>query len=505
MHALISPSQIEMYRTCPRKWALRYIFKAPKSPQSKASKFGDDVEAAIYRAIDTGGTAVDWQDPEPGRLALEMVPHIPVVGLERQKEIALEIDQDLTIIGRLDFFVDRDPRPLVGDIKTRSKIEYVMTREKMPDDPQCVIYAYAASRGREGVDLHWCTGLTRVKVDRVRNAFDSWTSSQAEDYAEPMLDTARKMRALKVLNPASTSDVECNVSGCGQFGGCSYSGNLCQLDPNQMLERAFGGNQMSFNLMDQFKNATSTAAPNAPSPTGGVPALDLGALFGAAGTPAPVRDPMAEALERAEKGAHPLPGGSVAPNGRPLPPTVCRSGIVYVGATPRGVRELAESDGQEALIAALNAAADAHAMAASTPQSVLPPEAATAPTAAQAQAAPAAAAEAPKKRGRPRGSKSTAASEVTLYIGCAPIGEDYTQIEEVYDRAHQKIAEEKGVLDFGLLSYGEGPAAFRVFAKAAFDAAGKGAFVVADPSSRESAIALPTIAAAADVVVRSFR
>ena len=517
----VSPSAIETWRTCPRKHALQSIFNAPKAAPSKGVLFGREVDRIVELALEKGERFIDPQDPTPGETAREIIAVLPAVGCVTQKsyEIVAPSTLDYLWTGRLDVYADREI-PLVCDIKTRAHERHVLRAAGFPTDPQCVQYAFAHNKGR-GVDLQWVTALTGTKrepiVERSR-----WSSEQVKEYAGVLALDSDKIVTLRRSKPASPDDVEYNISGCEAYGGCPYRGNLCNLPLSAMTEALFGKegtNQMS-NLMSQLQ--AQSAGTNAPAPKddGTVEPMNMAAFFGKASPVAAVRGSQAYAQSKAQA----LPADMTAPNGRALPEYMKSTGIVQDGGQFWAIHDVLEIEGPERAGALLNAVSlppDGPAVNppesanAATPAATLAAIEAPAPQTTAVEAKPVAApaeTEAPKRRGRPKGSKNAGASAKpassegrTLYIGCAPLGVDYTAIEDLYADAHDAIAREKGVPDFALLPYGEGAAAFRGFVVAAWNGEGPGEYVVQDPHSREATIVLAALCQGADKIVRGLR
>ena len=85
----ISPSQIEDFRLCPRKWAFSSVAKLPR-PQSKWAAFGEEVHAVLERWVRDGAAP---PDSAAGRVAAQLIrpgwapgPRAPGVTLEAAEQ-----------------------------------------------------------------------------------------------------------------------------------------------------------------------------------------------------------------------------------------------------------------------------------------------------------------------------------------------------------------------------------------------------------------------------------
>lgn len=577
----ISPSALEAYGAegtgCPRKWAIGWLLKI--RTDSAASILGTKVHALAEQYGKTGRYAIDPLDPLPGQIFDSLREHLAIVGAQHEREFWYEIDGMPGVLhGLIDVYVPRDSTPLTQDIKTTKNWRWQKTPVMLEADTQANVYALfgCIDNDADASDLEWIYGLTsgtrrETRVTRARVTREHARSQvlRHAETASQLVQLTRKHRASPLID---ANDIEPNPRACQAFGGCPhFASSRCRLTPEQSFGALLSDNttpapskaQNPMDIAQQLasfqaangqpaanNNASTTPLPGLPSaaptpPAGGMPLPSLpGAPAPAAAAPtAPVapEPPQPGTMAYAALRAQPLPAGTNAPNGKPLPPTVIASGVMRIDTGFVAVHEYCGID-QAKAVEYLNLAADHYERERNTPP-VNPPEQAIAPTddlqraaiaanvdvrtlaapdgnaapvAPAAEAAPTAT-EAPAKKGRGRPKKAAAGSAeagavapqqdaVTLYVDCAPLGAPYTECVEIFAKAHASLAAlEPPVLDFGLLPFGEGAARFRVYAEAHFKHAieqGERSFVLIGSQSREGSICLATFAAIADLVVK---
>lgn len=571
----ISPSALEAYGAegtgCPRKWAIGWLLKI--RTDSAASILGTKVHALAEQYGKTGRFAIDPLDPLPGQIFDSLREHLAIVGAQHEREFWYEIDGMPGVLhGLIDVYVQRDSIPLTQDIKTTKNWRWQKTPAMLEADAQANVYALfgCIDNDADASDLEWIYGITsgtrrETRITRARVTREHARSQvlRHAETASQLVQLTRKHRASPLID---ANDIEPNPRACQAFGGCPhFASSRCRLTPEQSFGALLSDNtntppSKAQNPMDiaqqlasfQAANAGATPAPlpglpsAAPTqPAGGMPLPSL------PGTPAPAaaaptapgepEPPQPGTMAYAALRAQPLPAGTPAPNGKPLPPTVIASGVMRIDSGFVAVHEYCGID-QAKAVEYLNLAADHYERERNTPP-VNPPEQAIAPTddlqraaiaanvdvrtlaAPDGNAAPVAPAaeattEAPPKKGRGRPKKAAdattgadagaaaapAADIVTLYVDCTPLGVQYTDCCEVFASAHGELAAlTPPVLDFGLLPFGEGAARFRVYAEAHFKHAierGERSFVLIGSQSREASICLASFAAAVNLVVK---
>jgi len=184
----ISPSQINTWRTCPRRW---WYDRNRERVQHPAAAEGERVHGVLENWLQYG-TPPDLDQPQ-GRTAvagLALIPQPYVAEVERP--FALEYE-GVTYSGRIDFSYGYVPGASVtiGDHKTTSNLARAKTPEELETDPQRVIYSYWATQayGVAAVTARW---VYYLRVTRSRKN----GKAQAVELTEDTDTIARRMAEL---------------------------------------------------------------------------------------------------------------------------------------------------------------------------------------------------------------------------------------------------------------------------------------------------------------------
>lgn len=453
----ISPSQIESFRLCPRKWAYNKIDRIPQA-QSEAAAFGE--AAHKYRE--------DWlihgippsSDDKAGRLARVGMEHLPPPGLA-QVEVKLELfqqlgDKTLGITGRIDFFVPNQEEgkvfgeygiPLVGDHKTSSGEQWVKTAEKLKGgDPQAAIYgAWAIANTRaEAVDLHW-SYMIKASSPRQLQVKTRMSALEVVEQYNKVLDDAKQMLAYKEQQ-VSAKDVEPNPKACEAFGGCPYR-DICPITNQEKIGAIMAQGSLNDMLKNLRNNGELTTAAPVSKPSSALaqavlnPPADTKPLFSAP-TPAPVAsngaDPLAFLKKmQGQSEAAPAPVAAAPVAAAPAPAAADPLAFLkkIQAATP-----VAEPVKEEPPLAPVVESP----VQLATSTSILPPPVAETPVVDYQVVPPdappadltATEPEETKKRGRPKGAKRTPKDDALLQAG----SEKLVEVLERIATALEKIA-----------------------------------------------------------------
>jgi hypothetical protein len=319
----ISPSQVETFDLCARKWAYNKIDRIP-SPQNAAAALG---EAAHKHREDWLIHGIPPPDDKTGKLARVGMEHLPPPG-KAMVEIPLVLPVTLAadptvnggrpvrvkVNGRIDFFVPNTPEsgfvfgeagiPLIGDHKTTSGEQWAKTADELlTKDSQAAIYAAYALHvvpTAPAVDLHW-SYMVKGSSLRQHQVKTRISREQALTRFSAVVSRAKDMLRVIQTPGIVASAVEPTVASCEAFGGCPYR-EVCPISNQEKVGALMA--QGSLNDLLTARLANPVAAPAAPAPTnhnalagllGGTPAATpatgpisnpsaMAALFG---TPAP--------------------------------------------------------------------------------------------------------------------------------------------------------------------------------------------------------------------------
>jgi len=257
----ISPSQIETFRLCPRKWAYNKIDRIPQE-QNQYAAFGEAVHAHRENWLISGVPPPPHE--KAGKTALVGLEHLPPPGLA-EVEVKLDMQHTLdngkllAVTGRIDFFLANQEEgkifgergiPLVGDHKTSSDERWAKTPEKLKGgDPQAAIYsAWAlAKTNAKFVDLHWSYMIKASSPRQLQVKTRMSLEEIAEQYGK-VVEDAKKMIVVRESG-APAKEVEPNLKGCDAFGGCPYR-EICPVSNEEKI----GAIMAQGSLNDMLKN-----------------------------------------------------------------------------------------------------------------------------------------------------------------------------------------------------------------------------------------------------------
>jgi len=237
----ISPSQIESWRLCRRKWAWNKIDKIQGLGNVAAEKgtiIHEVLEAWLKdgRAIDPDEvrTLSDGTMFKPGPIAAAGLKHLPMpktCGTERFIHVKT---QKAKYHGYIDWDLKGDV-PVVGDHKSTSDFKWAKTEDDLRKDPQATIYAAAimAETGAVQVELRWVYYQTKgaaksKKVSLVVLKEDVERNFDELDVTALEINEARR-------TAKTALDLEPNVRACDNFGGCQYREN-CNLSSTDRIK-----------------------------------------------------------------------------------------------------------------------------------------------------------------------------------------------------------------------------------------------------------------------------
>lgn len=240
----VSPSQIEAYRLCPRRWwndSGRGL-REPLLPGGAAER-GVHIAEEVEHVGQTGAIRSDARYKAMVEAVLPFLSEpSPTVSVEQWVE--LETEPGLPIIrGRYDWFdcsqrvwVEGHPRaPLLPDVKSRSDFRYAKTPAELKEDVQLNTYALALVR-RDGYDFM----TTRHAYTRTRGKPKGMAVSvtisreELEAFHLKTIETVREMTRWAKERPRTADPLPPNTEACGKFPphGCPHRA-LCGFDASQ--------------------------------------------------------------------------------------------------------------------------------------------------------------------------------------------------------------------------------------------------------------------------------
>lgn len=284
---IFSVSQVETFRTCPRKWAYLKI-DGIEDPGNEASQLGtevhDELEAYLERGTPVG-------NGRAGQIAMSGLRHLPppkYPGMAVEAWFHVKIGSykgkrgvGAYFRGLKDVEIRKGWRnvgiPFVSDHKSTKNFMWQKTANDLTGgetgvgDTQAGVYAYDTMLATEApvVDLQWTymrtTGapasepticqISRAQVDRI--------------IAELELTTAEMIRT-KDEHPTASTVVQ-DPTGCSAFGGCPYQ-NLCKLTPREKMKALMAQSKKESSVLGKL--AARKAAKQGKAPAGETEAVD---------------------------------------------------------------------------------------------------------------------------------------------------------------------------------------------------------------------------------------
>ena len=282
----VSPSQVNTFRTCERKWGHEKI-GGHVEPEKQGTALGTYVHG-ILEAYAEHGTAPDteetWQfEPGaktfyPGVIALNMITRVmppPGVAVTEGEFEFQPGPNDPIVRGFVDLgyegsehsFPELDaidgPVLVVVDHKTSSNPKkWGKTEESLPKDPQAIMYAMAAlhewRQSNTGppplVLCAWNYGATSGKPSGGKIVFALFTPKEVFAAFKALLPTIRKIARLRKERP-DPNTLKFNAGACSMYGGCPHR-DRCNLTNEQKLESL-----MSNSLLDDLLDEEQSTAP----------------------------------------------------------------------------------------------------------------------------------------------------------------------------------------------------------------------------------------------------
>lgn len=354
----ISPSQIDAFRTCQRRWFKQYVewFKEPQAP---SAALGDKIHKVLEDYLrDAIPLDIRTQEGRIANAGMRYLPE-PKTGLVEGKFFLPVIPDVWGWYGKIDW---RSPDgSLIIDHKSTSDFKWAKTEDTLEKDPQGLIYSRAGIEGSDRLEQNsrWIYYRTKDKPDAFAVDFKLSRSAVLDGMAELTEETKQLIR----LRTSKFLDLPPNTGSCFKYNKpCPHKGTSCvDLNGRSILR----GNNMKTKeeLLAELQGKTLTpvalpsVAPPAPLPlpveAPVVPAPAAPVLPIAAPQPAPVALPAVQPTPEAtqpkrgpgrppgsknkSRGQLSIPGAdgtsSLADN---APPATTGLDVLYVNCLPSG-------------------------------------------------------------------------------------------------------------------------------------------------------------------------
>ena len=238
--AFISPSQINTWRECPRKWGWQKINRL-ESPTTPAQQFGTDTHQELEDYFVK--QVVPNQMTEAGRLAakgLHLLPAMTAQNVATERKFRFNgLHAVYNGIQDLGYYDEKHHLHVIHDHKTSSSKRYMKTPEVLQADPQAIIYAenfFRENPDETHVILRWLYLFTAGKgkgMSKVMRAGSTPPEIQelivSREFITHQFKTLIEPVGKEIAHARQTChdaiDLPYDVTACGNYGGCEFQQN----------------------------------------------------------------------------------------------------------------------------------------------------------------------------------------------------------------------------------------------------------------------------------------
>jgi len=221
MNPELSPSQIEKWVQCPRRWGHIYL-EGRREPSTDAAEAGTRVHA-LLEAYLRDGTEIPraevWNGYAIGEIAHDMTQHLPPAGTVPDVEIALALEvAGIKYRGRIDAL----HYGVVYDHKTTSDLRYAKT--DLENNIQALIYGRWLNA--DG-DLQWTTGRTKKGIKSIKTRLPIVKDEIAARFDAVVTPIARQIMSAYAHGDVTLLDK--NTDSCTMYrpNGCPFLNHGC--------------------------------------------------------------------------------------------------------------------------------------------------------------------------------------------------------------------------------------------------------------------------------------
>lgn len=349
----VSPSAIDAYEKCPRKWYYSYVLKVDRGPTPPHMAKGTSIHAALEHYHRTGEVLIEHENKDaPGvkwpvlEFVQAAIPHIPPpikdpywvpwskgdggLMLEQQGELATWTEPDGSYGPALNQYIDMveayPDHATITDYKTSSNARYFKTPDELSTNTQLICNAkwLLSNSDYKTVKLRHLYLLTSGKRPKAVPVEVEVTREHVEKQWQRILGIIREMAGWAKLAPENADPLEPKTDRCNDYGGCEFKprcgfesvNGLVTVRRTTMKE----GEKMSL-LADMMKRAGSAAKPvtpaappaPAPAPAAGSTLLSKVPTAPPAAVPAPLLASKSPLLNLLKKPAAEAPSAPAEP------------------------------------------------------------------------------------------------------------------------------------------------------------------------------------------------
>lgn len=250
-YAYTSASQVNAFRSCPRKWYNSWILGI-QQPETDSMKLGTAIHAALekrMKAIKEKEICVD--DEETAKYVRAAMPYLPFEDFYLEQKMELEtFEGGPRWVGFIDLLYEKDDHPFVLDYKTTSNMRYAKTPEELSADTQVCSYAKWAMQvsDRDRANVGHLYLQTKTKTPKVKPVEVGLSREEADIVWARDMDTVREMvRVVEELGPGDSDrseELTPNTKSCDLYGGCFYR-RKCGIKSESLVRLVAAGKKAS--------------------------------------------------------------------------------------------------------------------------------------------------------------------------------------------------------------------------------------------------------------------
>ena len=243
----ISPSQVNTFRMCPRRYCWEYVW-GMRPPSTAKQQFGTDVHSHIENWL---RTATMPPATPSGRTALQGLHLLPAPDdrLVVEDKFKYFWTEGIDVGGLADVLVPPELSPVLGypmviDHKTTSDLRWAKTAEKLLVDPQFLIYSVYAMLRWDVSDVvaRWVyyvasaprNGARQPKGVRAITARASANDPIFRSHLARLTDDMKVIHGIRIAKP-DANKLPASPESCGAYGGCPHA-ERCKLTSSDRLE-----------------------------------------------------------------------------------------------------------------------------------------------------------------------------------------------------------------------------------------------------------------------------
>lgn len=278
----VSPSQVETWEACNRKWVFAYIFGL-KTPSSPSQAVGTEIHAECEHTSNSRGEVRNTKWKAVVQKALDA--GLILIGDEIKNEQWVEIPtfpDGPTMRGKYDA-VDFGLRPrdggtlarLVNDYKSAKDFRWNKTPKELRGNTQLMIYGLAVLR-EHPTDTHVALRHTYLRTQGAAAVTKTEVVVPRENVVKRwQITTLERIKGMQHLvrelprEEGSIASVEPTLTHCSAYGGCAYR-SMCGLSsttfsfsemPSASAEQefSFAEEETKMGLLEDMLNGTKSS------------------------------------------------------------------------------------------------------------------------------------------------------------------------------------------------------------------------------------------------------